>query len=363
MLDLNELAEGQKFMALGAYAVSDDGNLLAYSTDDTGFREYTLYVKDLRDRRAPARGRVEKVGSVAWAADNQTLFYAVEDERQAPVPALPAPRWAPASTTSSTRRRTSSSASASAARAARRTWCSASGSLTTTEVRVLPADEPERRVAGRGAARARTTSTTSTTTATRFYIRTNDTRPQLPAGDGAGRRRPAARTGQEVVPHRAGRDARGRRLLRRTSTSLLGARGRAARSCASRTSRTGDIAPHRVPGAGLRGVRRRQRRVRHRARSASATSRWSRPRSVVRLRRGRRATSTLLKEQPVLGGYDRTQYASERLFATAPDGAAGPDLARLPRRACSATAARPLLLYGYGSYGLPAARRRSRRTG
>jgi oligopeptidase B len=43
-LDLNALAEGEKFLALGAYAVSDDGNLLAYSTDTTGFREYTLYV-------------------------------------------------------------------------------------------------------------------------------------------------------------------------------------------------------------------------------------------------------------------------------------------------------------------------------
>src|SRR5229473_2392960 len=47
-LDLNELAKGQKFMALGAYAASDDGNLLAYSTDNTGFRQYTLQVKDLR---------------------------------------------------------------------------------------------------------------------------------------------------------------------------------------------------------------------------------------------------------------------------------------------------------------------------
>src|SRR5687768_17024880 len=47
-LDLNELARGFKFMALGAYTVSDDGNLLAYSTDNTGFREYTLHVKDLR---------------------------------------------------------------------------------------------------------------------------------------------------------------------------------------------------------------------------------------------------------------------------------------------------------------------------
>jgi len=37
-LDLNELARGHKFLGLGTYSVSDDGNLLAYSTDTTGFR-------------------------------------------------------------------------------------------------------------------------------------------------------------------------------------------------------------------------------------------------------------------------------------------------------------------------------------
>ena len=47
-LDLNEMAKGLKFLAIGAYAVSDDGNLLAYTTDTTGYRQYTLHVKDLR---------------------------------------------------------------------------------------------------------------------------------------------------------------------------------------------------------------------------------------------------------------------------------------------------------------------------
>src|ERR1051326_9205965 len=42
----NELAKGQPFMSLGAYEVSDDGNFLAYSTDNTGFRQYKLRVRD-----------------------------------------------------------------------------------------------------------------------------------------------------------------------------------------------------------------------------------------------------------------------------------------------------------------------------
>src|SRR5215470_14400432 len=78
VLDLNELAEGEKFLALGAFVVSDDGHLLAYSTDTTGFRQYTLRVKDLRNGQI-LPDQVEKAGSVAWASDNRTLFYTVED--------------------------------------------------------------------------------------------------------------------------------------------------------------------------------------------------------------------------------------------------------------------------------------------
>jgi hypothetical protein len=46
VLDINELAKGQAFMRVAAYDVSEDGNLLAYSTDTTGFRQYVLAVKD-----------------------------------------------------------------------------------------------------------------------------------------------------------------------------------------------------------------------------------------------------------------------------------------------------------------------------
>ncbi|MBZ5569580.1 MAG: S9 family peptidase [Acidobacteriia bacterium] len=77
-VDVNELAKREKFMAVGAMQVSDDAHLLAYSTDNTGFRQYKLHVKDLRTG-ALVEDVAEKVGSVAWAADNKTLFYTVED--------------------------------------------------------------------------------------------------------------------------------------------------------------------------------------------------------------------------------------------------------------------------------------------
>ena len=79
LLDLNMLAEGQSFLGLGAFEVSDDNRLLAYSTDNTGFRQYTLQIKDLTSGQL-LPFRAERVTSAAWAADNRTLFYTVEDD-------------------------------------------------------------------------------------------------------------------------------------------------------------------------------------------------------------------------------------------------------------------------------------------
>jgi oligopeptidase B len=78
--DVNELAKGQPFMSLGAYEPSDDGNLLAYTTDNTGFRQYKLRVRDLRTGK-DSDVIADKVGSVAWANDNKTVFYTVEEEK------------------------------------------------------------------------------------------------------------------------------------------------------------------------------------------------------------------------------------------------------------------------------------------
>jgi oligopeptidase B len=81
LLECNKLAEGHAFFAIGATDITDDGRWLAYTTDTTGFRQYTLHIKDL-DTGETLPGQVERVGSVAWAADNTTLFYTVEDEEQ-----------------------------------------------------------------------------------------------------------------------------------------------------------------------------------------------------------------------------------------------------------------------------------------
>lgn len=78
LLDLNVLAEGHHYCALGAYTVSDDGDWLAFSLDTTGYRQYTLRVKDLRSGVLSSEA-IERTGSAVWASDSRTLFYTTED--------------------------------------------------------------------------------------------------------------------------------------------------------------------------------------------------------------------------------------------------------------------------------------------
>ncbi len=78
LLDLNEMAKGLKYFAIGSFDVSDDGNLLAYSTDTNGYRQYTLQIKDLRTGKILS-DKIERVTSIEWANDNKTLFVVTED--------------------------------------------------------------------------------------------------------------------------------------------------------------------------------------------------------------------------------------------------------------------------------------------
>jgi oligopeptidase B len=78
LLDLNVLAKGQPHCRLGDAEVSDDGKLLAYSIDFTGFRQHVLFVKNLQTGDL-LPDRIEKVTSISWAADHRTIFYVTED--------------------------------------------------------------------------------------------------------------------------------------------------------------------------------------------------------------------------------------------------------------------------------------------
>jgi len=78
LLDQNELAKGLKFLSLGGMSVSDDDRTLLFSTDATGFRQYTLFTKDLATGKVSAP-LAERVTSFTWASDAQHVFYVTED--------------------------------------------------------------------------------------------------------------------------------------------------------------------------------------------------------------------------------------------------------------------------------------------
>jgi oligopeptidase B len=78
LLDQNELAKGYKYFAIGEFEVSDDGNLLAFSTDTTGYRQYTLQIKNLKTGEI-LPNKIERVTSVVWSNDGKYLFYSQED--------------------------------------------------------------------------------------------------------------------------------------------------------------------------------------------------------------------------------------------------------------------------------------------
>jgi oligopeptidase B len=80
ILDVNHLSEGQPYMSLGSIAVSPNGHLLAYTTDNTGFRQYTLHIRDLTTGQELS-DTAERVGSLVWTADSAHIFFTTEDDQ------------------------------------------------------------------------------------------------------------------------------------------------------------------------------------------------------------------------------------------------------------------------------------------
>jgi len=79
LLDGNELAKDQEYFEIGDYAVSPDGNLLAYTLDVVGRRQYVLRIKNLRDGRTLADAVANVEAQIVWAADNSTVLYIEKD--------------------------------------------------------------------------------------------------------------------------------------------------------------------------------------------------------------------------------------------------------------------------------------------
>ena len=84
LLDGNELAGDGQFFSLGAFIVSPDGRLLAYSTDFAGSERFTLRVKDLASGESAPDEIPGTFYGGAWSADGSALFYVTVDEAWRP---------------------------------------------------------------------------------------------------------------------------------------------------------------------------------------------------------------------------------------------------------------------------------------
>ncbi len=344
-LDLNELAAGKAFMALGAYQVSDDEQALAYSTDDTGFRQYDLFVKDLRNGEVLARV-AGKVGSVAWAADGRTLFYTVEEEATKRQHRLYRHELG------SSRHELVYEEEDAAFNLfvyrtrSRELLILGSSSLTTAEARFLPAATPcaEWRLV---APRIHEQEYDLEHHGDSFYIRTND----------AGRNFRLVKTAVaspgreewiEVVPHRDD-------VMLESADCFRDHLVLCEREAGLPQIRIDDLrggGSHRIafPEAAYSvsaelNLEFDTRLFRYAYQSLVT------PPSIFDYDMDTRA-ATLLKEQPVLGGYDRRGYVTERRTATAPDGTQVP-VSLVYRDGLRRDGSSPLHLYGYGAYGYP----------
>lgn len=342
LLDLNALAEGKSFMSVGEFDVSDDGMLLAYSTDETGYREYVLQVKDLKSG-ALLPLRIEHSSTAAWSADGQWLFYVTEDEAK-----RPSRLWRHRLGTDAHElvyEEKDESFRIGVGRTRSGAWLvMQAGSHTTSETRLLPASDPTgawRLVLPRVPDREYDLDHQGD----RFVMRINDAGRNfrvvtLPEGDWT------AGSWHELLPHRdtvmiEGVDCfRDRVVITERDLGLPRLRliDRAGAS-------TWVPFPEAACEAYL-GPNREFDATALRYHYQSLVT----PMSVFDYDPAT-GTSTLLKQTEVLGGYDPTRYASERSWVTATDGTRVP--VSLVWRKDRPREGGPLSLTGYGSYGFP----------
>jgi oligopeptidase B len=349
MLDLNALAVGHPFFSLGASAVSDDGNLLAYTTDITGFREYTLYVKDLRTGRLLPRP-IERVASVAWAADDTTLFYVIEDAAKRPYQLW---RYRPGIMGSDlVHEEPDALFRIGVERSRSRAYLFlGTGSFTSSEWRYLPANDPAgvwQMLTPREKDHEYAVDHGNGGGGDRFYIRTN----------GGGRRNfrlvsapvddPRPERFTELIPHRDEvmlEDVEvfaNHYVTHEREVGLIRLRITMLASGATHHVEFPEPTYEVSADANAEFITKM-----YRFRYQSLIT----PASVFDydvLTRER----TLLKQTEVLGGYDPSRYRSERFWATADDGKRVP-ISLVCRRETPRDGTAPMLLTGYGAYGAP----------
>ena len=349
LLDGNKLAEGHAFFAIGDTDITDDGRWLAYTTDTTGFRQYTLHIKDLTTGET-LPGQVERVGSVAWAADNLTLFYTVEDEEQKRQFQLWRAGRGQLSEAALVYQDDDERFNLGTGRTRDGKYLvMESASHTTSESWVLPADNP----AGSFTLISPREDEHEYSVEHRnglWFIRTNDTGRNFRLVTA-----PVAAPGREHwterIPHRD-------KIMLEDVDLFAG-----FFVACEREDGLPRLRIWRFNGEGPDGALTNEIAFPEPAYSAAphvnrvfdtTTFRYAyqslvTPSSVYEYDTTT-GTSTLLKQLEIPGGFDRTLYASERVNAIAPDGVKVP-VSLVYRKDQRKQGANPLYVYGYGSYG------------
>lgn len=346
LLDGNEMAKGEKFFSAGGLEVSDDGNLLAFTTDTTGYREYYLSVKDLRTGKI-VESRFVKANRAEWVADNKTLFYVTEDAAKRAhklwrhTIGTPKEKDALVAEEKDELYRLGLSRSRDGKYLFR-----ASRSMTTAEEWFLPANEPE----GEWKLIARRMEDHDYSADHRdglFYIRTNRHRATnfkimtCPVGD------TSYSNWKDLAPYDPKVMVNGIALFKEYAVVSE----REAGNPHLRIIEFSSGREHRVefPEPVYSAFLGANPEFDTDSVQLSYTSMVT-PSSVYEYKLKTRERK-LLKQTEVPGGYNPAEYASERVFATAPDGTKVP-ISLVYKKGITRDGTAPCLLSGYGSYGM-----------
>lgn len=345
LLDPNELAAGG-FLSLGAFNVSPDHQLLAYSLDTNGEETYTLYVKDLATGAITTLPFEDCDGSMTWANDSRTLFFAELDDTHRPC-----------------RLRRFSLGEADAhtvfeeddgrfflhcyRASSERQLILLLNSKTTSEAWVLDAETPLAEftcLAAREEGHEYFPDHGQLDGDWRWFIRSNQDGINFALYQAPSAAVPSRAQWQVLVAHRDNIMLEG--LSLNASALALSLREGGLPIIEVRPQ---GLAPYRVelPDAAYSlyvqdSLEFASTRIRLRYEALN------RPAQVRQLELASGA-QTVLKQTPVLGAFDADAYVSERLWATANDGTQVP--ISLVRRRDDVGKTVPLYLYGYGAYG------------
>jgi oligopeptidase B len=346
LLDQNEMAKGQAFMSIGDFAVSEDGNLLVYTTDNTGFRQYTLAAKDLRTGKVLV-DHAERVDAVAWANDNKTIFYSVEDPVAKRVYQVYQHTVGMAGPDKLVYEEKDERFDVSVGKTRSRKYLLlVSSSHTTSEIRYLPANQPE----GSWTVmepRKQDVEYYADHNGDSFYIRTNDTGRNFrlvkaPVDD------PGASNWKEIVPQRADVMLDGMDFFK--NYYVLSERENGLPQIKVTDLSTGIAKRIAFPEPAYAAYV-HVNRVYDTTKLRYGYQSFITPSSVFDYDMAA-GTSVLLKQREIPGGYDRTKYQVEQLYATASDGVKVP-VSVVHLKGVKFDGTGPLFLTAYGSYGIP----------